>query len=199
MSKIRNLLWISLIFVSCSFADSKDKKKEGYRYTVRNYFSGGESTPRRDMVLYLGSAVYSGAKTFKRKPFSSFIAGFRQQIWKISNIGDISLKTEIQSFLLKTGRATQINVNPVFSLPDTENGFPIYVGLGAGIGFYPYYILMGEPSLSLNGQFFTGLRLVNLYENLGLSAELVLNMHVPFKESQLYMETIASLGLLFSF
>ena len=151
MLTIRNLLLIFLVWVSYSFADS-EKKKES-RYTVKNYFAGKESTPSRDMVLYLGSSVYSGAKSFKRKPFSSFIAGFRQQIWKISNIGDISLKTEIQSFRLKNGRATQINVNPVFSLPDRENGFPVYVGLGAGVGFYPYFILMGEPSLALNGQF----------------------------------------------
>ena len=199
MLKIKNFLWIFLIFISCSFADSKDKKKEDSRYTVKNYFSGKKSTSPRDMVLYLGSSVYSGAKSFKRKPFTSFIAGFRQQIWKISNIGDISLKTEIQSFRLKNGRATQININPVFSLPDRENGFPVYVGLGAGVGFYPYFILMGEPSLSLNGQFFAGLRLVNLYENLGLNAELALNMHVPFRDSQLYMETIANLGLIFSF
>ena len=198
MLKIKILLWIFLICLPYSFAEA-NKKKEGHRYAVKNYFSKKEPAPHRDMVLYVGSAVYSGAKNFKRKPFSSFIAGFRQQIWNISDIGDFSLKTEIQSFQLKTGRATQINVTPAFSLPDTDNGFPVYVGLGAGFGFYPYYILKGDPSLSLNGQFFAGLRLANLHENLGLNAELALNMHVPFKESQLYMETIASLGLLFRF
>lgn len=202
MLKLQNVLWIFFVFSGISFADSKEKK-EGYGYTLKKYFSGRKKTPsrRRDMVLYVGSSLYSNsaARNFKHRPFSSFIVGFRQPLFEVTGIGDLNLKTEVQNFRLKTGQATQINFTPTFSLPEARSGFPIYVGVGLGFGFYPHFILIDKFSLSLNTPFFAGVRLINLYENLGLNGELALNMHFPFREKKLYMETIVSLGLLFSF
>ena len=208
MFKLRNTLWVFIFCTGVSFADSEvdsKEKKKGYGYTLKKYFSGRKKIPSsssyRNMVLYVGSSLYSDstAKNFKSIPFSSVIAGFRQPIREVPQVGDFSLKTEIQNFRLKTDRVTQINITPLFSLPEAQSKFPVYVGLGIGFGFYPYFILAGKPALSLNGQLFAGLRLINLYKNLGLNGEVVLNMHVPFKERELYMETIANLGLLFSF
>ena len=186
--------------ISC-FVPVKAEGGSGYTDSVKSYFSKKEEPAphRRSMLLYVGSSVYSAAKGFKGDPFASVILGFRQQFKEVMGIGDFSLKTEIQSLKLKTGRATQINVTPVFSLPGAGSGFPVYVGLGGGIGFYPYFILDSKPSLSVNLQLFTGLRLLNLYENLGVNGELALHAHIPFREERLYMETITSLGLIFSF
>ena len=209
MFKLQNILWIFIFSVGISFADSEvdsEGKKEGYGYTLKKYFFGRKKEPisvssHRNMVLYGGSSFYSDstAKDFKGKPFSSLIVGFRQPLWEVLQMGDFSLKTEIQNFRLKTGRVTQINITPLFSMPEARSKFPVYVGLGLGFGFYPHFILTGKPALSLNGQLFAGLRLLNLYENLGLNGEAALHMHVPLKEKELYMETIGSLGLLFSF
>lgn len=175
--------------------------KAGAAGSVQSYFSKKQETVshQRSMLLYAGPSVYSKAKGFKGDPFDSFILGFRQQFKEVMGIGDFGLKAEIQSLRLKTGRATQINVTPVFSLPDEASGFPVYVGLGGGIGFYPYFILDSKPSLSVNFQLFTGIRLADLYENLGINGELTLHAHIPFREERLYMETIVSLGLVFSF
>lgn len=196
---IKNLCLLFLVFFSGSSVATSES--EGSTSIRKRYFAGNGVSGHRGMVLYLGSSLYSDSagKNFKRKPFSSWILGFQQQIKEISNLGDFNLKTELQNFRLNAGRATQINITPVFSLPEMENGFPVYVGLGAGLGFYPYHILKGKPFFSLNTQFFVGLRLPNLYANLGLHAEMVLHMHIPFQDNRLYMDTIANLGIIFSF
>lgn len=201
MSPIKRLYLLLLVFFFFNPVISSGSEGKSYTSSVKRYFSGSGASDQRSMVLYLGSSIYSdnAVKNFKRKPLSSWVLGFQQQIKEISGLGDFNLKTELQNFRLTTGRATQINITPVFSLPESENGFPVYVGLGAGLGFYPYHILKGNPFFSLNTQFFTGLRLTNLYENLGLHVELALYMHIPFQDKRLYMDTIASLGVIFSF
>ena len=198
---IKRLYLLFLVFFFFNPVISSGSEGKSYTSSVKRYFAGNETNDHRGMVLYLGSSIYSddAIKDFKRKPFSSWVLGFQQQIKEVSDLGDFSLKTELQNFRLTTGRATQINITPVFSLPEGGNGFPVYVGLGAGLGFYPYHILKGNPFFSLNTQFFVGLRLANLYKNLGLHAELALYMHIPFQDNRLYMDTIASLGVMFSF
>lgn len=164
--------------------------------------TGGEERRKKPggMILYAGPSLYGDntEKKFKGRSFSSFLMGFQQQIGSAPLLEDLYLKTEIQNFHLKRGRATQINITGAFSRPGWEKGFPVYVGAGGGLGFYPFHILKGRSFASLNAQFFTGLRLLNLYENLGLNLELSLHLHYPFSEQELYMDVFAGLGAFFS-
>ena len=188
-------------FFGSAVADSENGEGNYYASNGKRYFAGNGVSGNRGMTLYLGSSIYSDSAStdFEQKAFSEWLIGFQQQVKEVSNLGDFNLKAELQNFRLNTGRATQINLTPVFSLPEIKNGFPIYVGLGAGMGFYPYLILKGKSFFSLNTQFFVGLRLINFYENLGLNAELVLHIHMPFQDNHLHMDTFANLGVVFSF
>ena len=165
--------------------------------------TGGESAAQEKpsgMILYAGPSLHgdSTERRFKSRSFSSFLMGFQQQIGTAPILEDIYLKTEIQNFHLQKGRATQINITGAFSRPGWEKAFPVYVGAGAGFGFYPFHILKGKPFLSLNTQFFTGLRLLNLHENLGLNFELSLHLHYPLRERELYMDVFIGLGAFFN-
>ena len=192
-------LFFVLFFGSSAVADLENEEENAYIVGEKRYFAGVNS--HRGMVLYLGSSLYSDSseKNYKPNAFSSWIIGFQQQIKEVPDMGDFNLKAELQNFRLNKDRATQINITPIFSLPEIENGFPVYVGLGAGMGFYPYLILRNKPFLSLNAQFFVGLRLINFYKNLGLNAELLLHIHRPFLDNRLYMNTMGNLGVIFSF
>ena len=190
------------LFAVSQAALAQSQGAEGGRFWRRLAASseGKAQEKPSGMILYAGPSLHgdSTEKRFKSRSFSSFLMGFQQQIGSAPILEDIYLKTEIQNFHLKKGRATQINITGAFSRPGWEKAFPVYVGAGAGFGFYPFHILKGKPFLSLNTQFFTGLRLLNLHENLGLNLELSLHLHYPLREQELYMDVFFGLGAFFN-
>lgn len=92
-----------------------------------------------------------------------------------------------------------LEVTPRITIPEVRTTFPLYIGLGAGIGFYPKHIVRKLPAMSLNSQFFIGLRVFDIYHNLGFSTEINLRIHFPFNELNIYLETLGQMGLIFRF
>ena len=132
-------------------------------------------------------------------PFSAFTLGFDQKITEIPYFGDFRLLFSLFYAKLEKRRAVLVEITPRISVPEIQTAFPLYIGLGAGLGFYPHYIVRKIPSLSVSGQIFTGLRLLDLYHNLGFSGELNLRVHSPFNELKIYLEIFGQFGFVFSF
>ena len=109
------------------------------------------------------------------------------------------MQFSVFSARLKKQRSILLEITPRISFPEVKTTFPLYVGLGAGFGVYPRYIIRKMSYLSANGQFFVGLRLHELYHNLGLSAELNLKIHSAFNESAIYLDLLGQVGLIFGF
>ena len=200
-------IWFLILFVifSPSWAeDSEDSQQSGYRYIVDNYFSKRQSSSAyqdysRSFTLFSGLSFYreSTKKTFD--PYSSFLLGFKQNIIEISRLGDVDLQVTVFSSKMINRRALLLEITPRISVPEVRTTFPVYVGIGTGFGFYPRYIVQKIPSFSVNCQLFAGLRFLDLYHNLGFSAELNLRMHYPFSELEIYLEALGQLGLVFRF
>lgn len=199
-------LFIFLVFSSLSWGEENNaepSKKSGYRYIIDNYFSKKRSSESyynsRSFTLYSGLSFYRESTKKSFNPFSSFTLGFNQKIKELPYLGDISLQISLFSTKLERQKAALLEITPRISVPEVATAFPLYVGLGAGFGFYPHYVIKKKPSLSVNGQFFVGLRLLDLYHNLGFSGELNLRIHSPLNELTIYLEMLGQFGLVFSF
>ena len=205
---MKSFHFILLLFLCVSFeaygAAQKDVKS-GYTYVLKNYFTSrrpnffSHKGSPRNLSLYMGSSFFGETKDKTLPAFSSFIFGFNQRIKEIPTIGDLNLQIGIQSIKLETHRGILVEITPRFTLPDIRSGFPIYVGAGGGFGLFPRHVVKGLPSLSFNAQIFTGIRLLDLYYNLGVTGEINLKMQVPFNDLKTYLELFASLGFVFSF
>ena len=192
---------IPLLFVTVfSYGESS-----GYKYVIDNYFSKRKSNIEsyqgapRHLKLYLGASVYGETETRKFDPLFSRALGFSQRIKEFPARGDLNLRVELQSLRLLSHRTELISIVPVFIFPDVRSGFPVYVGAGGGMSLLPLHLVRRQPALSLTGQIFAGLRLVDWYKNAGLSGEMSLKTHLPFYDRELYMEIFITLGFLFSF
>jgi len=179
-------------------------KKSGYKYIIEKYFS----KPRSPNVYYDHSKyfnIFTGLSFYRESTvqtfnsFSEVMLGFNQKIKEIPNLGDLNLQVAIISAEMENKRDFLLEVTPRITIPETYRSFPLYIGVGAGVGFYPKAIIHKKPSLSLNGQFFIGLRFLDLYHNLGLSAELNMRVHFPVKELNIYLESLSQVGLIFKF
>lgn len=180
--------------------EGEAEKKSGYRYILKNYFSKRQAINydySRSFALSGGLPVYraSGKKSFE--PFSSLSLSFNQKVSELPDFGDFSLQVFVSSAQMEKQRAVLLELNPRISIPEIRTLFPFYLGLGAGLGFYPRHIVRQIPALSFNSQFFMGFRFLELYYNMGLFSELNLRIHYPFNESTFYLETLISLGLIF--
>lgn len=205
MLKKNYLLALFLVF-SPSWGKEKPEKSEksAYRYIIDNYFSKRDSSTlsshyTRSLSIYSGLSFYRESSVKLFPSFSSVVFGFNQQIKEIQGFGDVNIQFSFNSLQLERQRAVLLEVMPQFSFPEMRSTFPIYMGLGAGLGFYPRNIIRKKLSLSLSGEFFLGLRFLNLYHNLGFSSEVNLRIHTPFNELEVYLESLVRVALVFCF
>lgn len=184
-----------------AWGETEDSKKSGHKYTVDNIFSERQTRHNYLKSFFLSSGISLYRESTKKSftPFSSFVLGFNRTLGGISNFGDISLQASVFSSKMEKQKKVLLEVSPRISIPEIQTVFPVYIGFGAGLGFYPHHIIQKIPSLSASSQFFAGLRLFDLYHNLGFYTELNLRLHYPFSELEIYLEVLGHFGLIFRF
>lgn len=182
----------------------EDSKKSGYKYTIKNYFakrnfSGNYQDYTKGYNIFGGMSFYRENTIKPLKPFSSTIIGFNQHVTELSQIFDLSLQMAVFVAQMENQRASLVEITPRITTPTIRTSFPLYIGMGAGLGFYPWFVVRKLPLLSFNTQIFIGLRFFDLYHNLGISTEFNLRIHVPLNELTIYIESMGQLGLIFRF
>lgn len=198
----KTCVFILLVSFCPSWGDEGKAEKSGYRYIIENYFSkrrGAYQDYSKSFTLVMGTPFYRESREKSFDAFSAVMFGFNQRIREIAYLGDLNLQVAMFSSKLATRRATLLEVSPRISIPEVQTAFPLYIGLGLGLGFYPRYIIKKLPPFSVNNQFFIGLRFFEIYHNLGFSAEINLRMHYLFSELEIYLETFAQMGLILNF
>ena len=128
------------------------------QYARDNYFSKRRSliaSSSTNISFYSGFSFYrrSSRKTFPL--FSSVALGFNQQIKEISGVGDVHFQLSVSSAKMKEKRSYFLDLAGRFSAPAIRWAFPLYVGVGAGVGFAPLYLLRKISPFSAHGQFFS--------------------------------------------
>lgn len=205
MKHLLKILFISLLIFNHLQTYGKDQeKKSGYGYILKNYFSKRKSNffnhkgSPRNITLYGGSSFFRETLNDNLESLS-FVFGLNQRIKEFPTIGDLNLQVGVESIQLKSHRSFVVEVNPRFTLPDVRSGFPLYIGLGGGVGIFPRHLVKKIPALSVNLQTFAGVRLLDLYYNLGFMAEATAKVQIPLSDMTVYLELLASLGIVFSF
>lgn len=205
MKKIIFLIILSGFYFP-SFSAEATTKNHGYAYTLKNYFANRKSqytqyqSSPRSISLYAGASIIRETKEDTIFPVTSMILGLEQRVREIPAVADINLQIGLQ--ISKTDddkTSVAIEVIPRLMFPDIRSGFPFYVGFGGGFGFYPKNIIKELPAISFNGQAFAGVRIVDLYHNLGIKGEVSLRLQTPFNKIESYMDVLGSAGLVFSF
>ena len=194
---------VIFLFFCLDLYANKAEKKSGYRYIVDNYFSKRASSGvydySRAFMLSSGISFHRANKSKTFKPFSSSNLSFSQVFKEISYLGDLNLKFSIFSSQMSKQRATLLEVTPFITIPEIQTGFPFYIGMGFGFGFYPRHLIQQLSVFSISSQFFFGFRFLEIYHNVGFFTELNLRIQYPFSELKAYLETSAQFGFIFRF
>lgn len=111
---------------------------------------------------------------------------------------DLIFRGDINEFDLRGQRASKLSLLPVVVFPKVETRFPLYFGLGAGVGVY-FQQLEARSQIALDYQFFMGARFLDMTPGLGFFIEYGLKNHVHILSEGQLNASVLSVGPIFTF
>jgi hypothetical protein len=99
---------------------------------------------------------------------------------------------------LAEGEVTKFSIMPIITFPDASSRFPLYFGVGLGLGVFGNQI-PGESTLALDYSLIAGARFFNLWGQTGLFVEGGIKNHLHLLSDGQFNGTFISSGLVFTF
>ena len=111
---------------------------------------------------------------------------------------DVNVRFDFNEFKIDDERATKLSLMPLWTFPRAETHFPLYFGMGAGLGVF-FTQLTDESNISFDYQLVAGVRFQDLYENLGAFVEFGMKNHLHLLSDGQFNGTALSAGAVFTF
>ncbi len=147
---------------------------------------------------YLSDDAYHWGPAKKVTDVGKLNTGVTYRVGEWVNSMDLAFRMDVSTFELPTGKATKFSVLPIFMFPDATSRFPIYFGLGLGLGVLTKQI-DGESALALDYQLLLGARLLNLIESSGFFVEAGIKNHLHLLSDGQFNGTFITAGSVFTF
>jgi hypothetical protein len=114
------------------------------------------------------------------------------------NSMDLNLRVDYTDYEVSGEKPTKLSFLPLITFPDANSRFPLYFGLGVGLGVFLKQI-DSKSAISLDYQLVAGARFFNVFENTGFFIEAGLKNHLLILSSGQYNGTFLAGGLVFTF
>lgn len=154
------------------------------------------------MAIHIGtffndeSFSWGGTRNVEGPGDFGFGVSYRMGEW--ANSMDLLFRAEWLSFELPEGDASKLSFSSMVQFPEVSSGFPLYFGLGLGLGVFTKQI-SDESDISLDYQLVAGGRWFNLYRSVGLVTEVGLKNHLLIFSSGQFNSLFFSVGTVFTF
>jgi hypothetical protein len=179
-------------------AAQKFFKNSGESSTVK-------STSGDEHYLMVGLGSFINSKAYKWGPADRvddpgrFNAGVTYRFGEWTSSMDFMMRIEYQMFDVDASQdPKKFSILPMLIFPDARSGFPLYFGVGLGLG-----IFMDQPNdesnLSLDYQLVLGGRVLNVFNSVGFFAETGLKNHLHLLSSGQFDGVFFTIGSVFTF
>jgi hypothetical protein len=214
--KSLSLICISFFVFSTAQAD---RPKVG-RKAAAEYFDKSKTKPSREVAqeaesASLGDQAAEGILFLHFGKFLSSQAYEWKESGKIEGVGknafgvtylfdkwaglDTNLRADFIEYDVSGTRATKLSLMPLWTFPRAETRFPLYFGLGAGLGVF-FTQVEKESALALDYQLVAGTRFMDLQDsNTGFFVEFSLKNHLHLLSDGQLNGTALTAGAIFSF
>lgn len=155
------------------------------------------------LALHVGGFVSDNSYKWGGRDADSNVGklnvGLTYRLGEWQNSMDLALRVDYQTFGLNEGSASKLSFLPVIQFPDASSKFPLYFGVGAGLGVFTKQ-LPGESPISIDYQLLLGARFFNIGGTRGgFFVETGLKNHFhAFSDGQ-YNGTFFAIGGVFTF
>ena len=166
------------------------------------YLPSGSGPDSHYLAVHLGLMMSDNA--YKWGQFDSapnvgkwnFGVTYRMGEWV--NSMDLNARIDVQRYQLPDGQATKISFLPLITFPDASSKFPLYFGVGAGLGLFAAQIA-NESALSLDYQIIAGARFFDVYNNAGFFVEAGMKNSAFLLSDGQFNGLFAAIGSVFTF
>jgi hypothetical protein len=111
---------------------------------------------------------------------------------------DANLRVDFSEFQIGEERPFKMSLMPLLTFPDADSHFPLYFGVGAGVGIF-FKQIENASNLSFDYQLVAGVRLMDLFESAGIVFEGGLKNHLHVLSLGQYNSVFLDAGLIFAF
>lgn len=124
--------------------------------------------------------------------------GLTYRVGEWVNSMDLNLRVDYTDYELSGEKPSKLSFLPLITFPDATSRFPLYFGMGVGLGVFLKQI-NSKSAISLDYQLVAGARFFNVFENTGFFIEAGLKNHIFLLSSGQYNGTFLAGGLVFTF
>lgn len=190
-------------------AAAKSKDPKVGESAARKYFQARKEEGRkpaassgdRFMAIKAGSFIseelYKWGKN-NEDDVGELDLGVAYKIGEWTGSMDLMLNVDLITFDLNEGNPVKLSFMPAIVFPDVDSDFPLYFGAGAGVGVFLKQI-EDESSFSLDYSLFTGIRLFDLWQGVGLLFEAGLKNQLLLLSDGQHNGVYLNLGAVFRF
>lgn len=114
------------------------------------------------------------------------------------NTMDFALRVNYTDYNLSEGHARKLSFGGILTFPDANSRFPLYFGAGLGAGFFLQQI-HDESVLALDYSLMAGVRFFNVFDQVGLLAEVGLKNHLNLLSDGQFNGVYFNVGAVFAF
>ncbi len=159
------------------------------------------SSGDRYLSLHLGTFLSEDVYKWGNGPFKDvgqLNAGVSYKIGEWTGSMDLMFKADVTTYSLQEGRAVKLSLVPAVVFPDSDSGFPLYFGGGAGVGIF-FKQIEDESSLSFDYTVFAGARLFEVLGSVGLLVEAGMKNHILLLSDGQYNGVFINFGTVHRF
>ena len=154
------------------------------------------------LAVHLGMMVTDNAYKWGGRDSSGNVgkwnAGVTYRVGEWVNSMDLNVRIDVQRFQLDEGNATKLSFLPVITFPDASSKFPLYFGIGAGLGVFAQQI-SNESALAFDYQLIAGARFFDIFDNTGFFVEAGMKNHAHLLSDGQFNGSFVALGAVFTF
>jgi hypothetical protein len=198
---------IFLFFTSVGKAQNSSAPTVG-RGAAAKYFQAENPEPPRksysgENFLYLMAGPFASSSSYAWKGGDKR-TGTGRQLLSVTylfdqwNSIDVNLRLDLIEYKLDEENPSKLTITPFWTFPLVETRFPIYFGLGTGLGIFLKQI-ENESNISFDYQIATGIRVPELIGSAGVVFELALKNHLHLLSDGQFIGTSIGAGAIFSF
>lgn len=154
------------------------------------------------LALHYGRYMSSESYSWDRKGNTDDVGknqfGLTYKVSDAYDSLDVAIRVDYLEYDLTESKPTKLSFLPIITFPQASSRFPLYFGMGAGLGVFLKQE-SGKSAVSFDYQLFAGARFFNVFENTGFFIEAGLKNHLNLLSTGQFNGTYLASGLVFTF
>lgn len=147
---------------------------------------------------FVSDTAYKWGSPNSQKDVGNLNLGVTYRLGEWINSADFAIRVDYSTYEVRNQAASKLSFLPVITFPDATSKFPLYFGVGAGVGVFVKQF-GGESALAVDYQLLLGARFFDLFNNAGFFVEAGLKNHLMMLSDGQFNGTFVAVGSVFTF